>query len=163
SFMRSPSMSRLPPVIGSSPAIILSSVDFPQPEGPTKTTNSPGATSRSMPCTTCISPYFLKTFCRTTLVDMLRNPLRQPTRIFRVVRHDGEPPLLAGLGRMRHRGDDVERPARIRAGHGQRPGAGEGIVEPCHLRRETRRDGFPVRQQVHDSLRGLVAARGDGP
>ncbi|MNL62294.1 hypothetical protein D3C87_1863030 [compost metagenome] len=30
-----------PPEISSSPAIIRSSVDLPQPEGPTSTTNSP--------------------------------------------------------------------------------------------------------------------------
>ncbi len=36
SFMRWPSISRSPPVIGSSPAIMRSSVDLPQPEGPTK-------------------------------------------------------------------------------------------------------------------------------
>ena len=52
----STSFTTLPPIddlaLGdgsSSPAIMLSSVDFPQPEGPTKTTNSPSATSRSAP------------------------------------------------------------------------------------------------------------------
>ena len=38
-----------PPLMSSSPAIIRSSVDFPQPDGPTKTTNSPSATSRLAP------------------------------------------------------------------------------------------------------------------
>ena len=38
-----------PPVMRSSPAIMRSSVDLPQPEGPTSTTNSPSAISRSMP------------------------------------------------------------------------------------------------------------------
>jgi hypothetical protein len=37
----------VPAVIGSSPAIIRSAVVFPHPDGPTKTTNSPSATSRS--------------------------------------------------------------------------------------------------------------------
>ncbi len=35
-----------PSVISSRPAIILSVVDFPHPEGPTKTTNSLSAISR---------------------------------------------------------------------------------------------------------------------
>jgi hypothetical protein len=36
-----PSISSVPPVIFSSPAIIRRSVDLPQPEGPTKTISSP--------------------------------------------------------------------------------------------------------------------------
>ena len=40
-----------PPLIVSSPAIIRSVVDLAQPEGPTRTMNSPSATSRSIPCT----------------------------------------------------------------------------------------------------------------
>jgi hypothetical protein len=56
SFMRWPSIIMSPPEIGSSPAIIRSSVDFPQPEGPTNTVNSPGSITRSMPWMTSISP-----------------------------------------------------------------------------------------------------------
>ena len=43
-----PSMLMVPPVVSSRPAIRRSSVDLPQPEGPTKTTNSPSSMSRSM-------------------------------------------------------------------------------------------------------------------
>ncbi len=39
----------VPPVMLSSPAIIRSSVDLPQPEGPTSTTNSPSAMSTLTP------------------------------------------------------------------------------------------------------------------
>ena len=42
---RSP-MLIVPPVISSRPAIDLSAVDFPHPEGPTSTMNSPSFTSR---------------------------------------------------------------------------------------------------------------------
>lgn len=48
SLARPPSMVRSPAVIFSSPAIMRSKVDLPQPDGPTKTTNSRSATSRSM-------------------------------------------------------------------------------------------------------------------
>ena len=41
-----PSMARSPAVMSSSPAIIRSSVDLPQPEGPTNTTNSPSLMSQ---------------------------------------------------------------------------------------------------------------------
>ncbi len=41
-----------PPVIASRPATMRSSVDLPQPDGPTMTMNSPSPISMSMPCTT---------------------------------------------------------------------------------------------------------------
>ena len=46
SFTFRSSMKTLPLLISSSPAIIRSVVDFPQPDGPTKTMNSPSFTSR---------------------------------------------------------------------------------------------------------------------
>src|SRR5688572_15511512 len=55
-----------PPVISSRPAIIRSSVDLPQPEGPTKTTNSPERIARSMPWITWLSPYALTTLVSVT-------------------------------------------------------------------------------------------------
>ena len=45
-----------PDVIASSPATIRSSVDLPQPDGPTMTMNSPSATSVVTPWMTCRSP-----------------------------------------------------------------------------------------------------------
>ena len=56
SFIRCPSISSVPPVIDSSPAIIRSSVDLPQPEGPTKTTSSPFSMSRLMSRRTLTGP-----------------------------------------------------------------------------------------------------------
>src|SRR5512146_1609695 len=51
-----PPMRSSPAVISSSPAIARNRVDFPQPDGPTKTTNSPSLISRSMPCNISIFP-----------------------------------------------------------------------------------------------------------
>ncbi len=51
SLTMSPPIQISPPVISSSPATMRSVVDLPQPEGPTSTTNSSSAISRSMPCT----------------------------------------------------------------------------------------------------------------
>ena len=48
SFTRSPPMIRSPEVMSSSPAIIRSAVDFPQPDGPTRIMNSPSPMSRSI-------------------------------------------------------------------------------------------------------------------
>src|SRR5258706_7768881 len=43
-----PPINSSPSVMSSSPAIMLSVVDLPQPDGPTRMTNSPSATSRLM-------------------------------------------------------------------------------------------------------------------
>ena len=51
SLTTSPPTLTVPEVMSSSPAIIRSALVLPQPEGPTKTTNSPSATSRSSSCT----------------------------------------------------------------------------------------------------------------
>src|SRR5438445_893546 len=56
--MSRPSSSSEPALISSRPAINRSSVDLPQPEGPTKTTNSPRSMTRSMPWMTWASPNF---------------------------------------------------------------------------------------------------------
>src|SRR3954452_9767181 len=47
-----PPISMLPALARSSPAIMLSRVDLPQPDGPTSTANSPLSMSRSMPFST---------------------------------------------------------------------------------------------------------------
>src|SRR5262245_14738293 len=62
SLTRLPSILISPPLTSSSPAIILSSVDLPQPEGPTSTMNSPSLISRSTPCRTCTLPKLFWTF-----------------------------------------------------------------------------------------------------
>ena len=43
SLIARPSMRISPAVIGSSPAMVLSSVDLPQPDGPTSTRNPPSS------------------------------------------------------------------------------------------------------------------------
>src|SRR5665213_2788375 len=45
-----------PEVTSSSPAIILRSVDLPQPDGPTMTRNSPSKMSRETPSTAVTAP-----------------------------------------------------------------------------------------------------------
>src|SRR6202011_3482328 len=66
SLTTSPPIMMSPPVMSSSPAIIRSVVDFPQPDGPTSTTNSWSAMSRSMPRTASTSSYFLTTLRNVT-------------------------------------------------------------------------------------------------
>src|SRR5438105_13089191 len=61
-----PSMAISPPEISSRPASIRSSVDLPQPDGPTSTMNSPLWMSNSMPCMTRVAPYFFSTARKET-------------------------------------------------------------------------------------------------
>src|SRR3974390_655118 len=66
SFTTSPPIRISPPVMSSSPAIIRSVVVFPQPEGPTRTTNSLSEMSRSIPRTAGTSSYCLTTLRSVT-------------------------------------------------------------------------------------------------
>src|SRR5690242_17244032 len=66
SLTTSPPIRISPPEMSSSPAIIRSVVDLPQPDGPTRTTNSLSAISRSMPRTASTSSYILTTLRRFT-------------------------------------------------------------------------------------------------
>src|SRR5262245_16096920 len=80
-----------PAVWSSSPATIRSSVLLPQPEGPTNTTNSPSAMSRSMPLIASKSPKDLRTPCS------LRDPTGCPSQI------DGAAGAHALIGRQHNR------------------------------------------------------------
>src|SRR5471032_1816726 len=65
-----------PPEISSSPAIMRSRVDLPQPEGPTSTQNSPFAISMSTPWTTGVEPNDLCTpFKVTAAISLLHFPV----------------------------------------------------------------------------------------
>src|SRR5215213_7422137 len=60
-------MKTLPPLMSSRPAIMRRAVDFPQPDGPTKTTNSPSGISRFILSTAITSsPKTLVTSSRVT-------------------------------------------------------------------------------------------------
>src|SRR5262249_27441641 len=61
SLTTSPSTAISPSLISSSPAIMRKVVDLPQPDGPTSTTNSLSAMSRSMPRTASVSSKRLTT------------------------------------------------------------------------------------------------------
>src|SRR5690606_33593953 len=65
-----------PEVMSSSPEIMRSSVDLPQPDGPTKTTNSPSETSRSMPLMIWASPKDFSRFLRLNC-DMIASPAKR--------------------------------------------------------------------------------------
>src|SRR5690348_12086745 len=60
-----------PEVIDSRPAIVLSSVDLPQPEGPTSTRNPPFSSEMSMPCRISRAPYrFRKELISSMDIDL---------------------------------------------------------------------------------------------
>src|ERR1700741_5356897 len=79
SLTSTPSISMRPPAVSSSPAISRSRVDLPQPDGPTKTTNSPSSISRSTDGMIVTSPNVLLTPFRTILSLMPTLPGCRPS------------------------------------------------------------------------------------
>ena len=67
SFTRCPRINTSPPVGLSSPAIILSTVVFPPPLGPSKAINSPSFTEKDTLPTAVTSPNCLVTFFSSML------------------------------------------------------------------------------------------------
>ncbi len=78
SFIRVSPIIKSPLVMVSSPAIMRSRVDFPQPDGPTKTTNSPSSMSRLISFDTTTSPQAFVTFLSCTLAMPFSLPSLQP-------------------------------------------------------------------------------------
>src|SRR6185295_15742855 len=101
-----------PPEIFSRPAIMRSSVDLPQPDGPTSTQNSPSAIETSTPCTTSVEPNDLRTALRATAA---MGPL-----------------VYLGLGRRRGAFEEVEVAALVGLFHVLREdGAVAALVFAC--------------------------------
>ena len=69
-----PSMAYVPAVGESRQPMIAMSVDFPEPEGPTRATNSPRRTVRSIPRSACtVMPFEPKTFVRPRVSTIARS------------------------------------------------------------------------------------------
>src|SRR6516162_4098982 len=64
-----PSISTTPASVSSKPAITLSNVDFPQPDGPSRTVKSPASIGRWMSFSTCRGPKDLES-AETETADM---------------------------------------------------------------------------------------------
>src|SRR5271154_5258833 len=112
-----PPMLISPPLISSSPAIMRSSVDLPQPEGPTSTQNSPSAIEMSTPCTTGVVPNDLRTwrsptsamfrvhlpFLAVALAGLVHVPAHRDARGARIALRDrGDDRLVLADGVGRH-------------------------------------------------------------
>src|SRR5439155_712567 len=119
------------------PAILRSSVDLPQPEGPTSTQNSPSAMEMSTPCTTSVEPKDLRT-PRNETADIV-SPPRENARAcivpynfahLKANFHGGQ---AGRQDRVHHRG---------RAGHG--PGRGARL----RARRRPRLGDRPQRENA---------------
>src|SRR5256885_4441281 len=76
----------VPPSIRSRPARHRSSVVLPQPDGPSRTMNSPSRTSRSTSLSATVLPKTLRTDSNATL-DMFSSPTRSP-KIEQVLAHE---------------------------------------------------------------------------
>src|SRR5437868_6935492 len=92
-----PSISTWPAVAVSSPAMMRSVVDLPQPEGPRSTQNEPGSICRSTACRAVLSPHDLA--IRFNSMDDIESGRRRAaprragplggTRIHEVTEHGG--------------------------------------------------------------------------
>src|SRR5256885_3482373 len=82
---RSP-MRTVPPSIRSRPARHRSSVVLPQPDGPSRTMNSPSRTRRATSLRAIVFPKTLRTDSNATL-DMFSSPTRSP-KIEQVLAHE---------------------------------------------------------------------------
>src|SRR3989475_8365864 len=121
---RSPPMSISPDVGRSSPAIIRSSVVFPEPEDPSRTRNSPSRIERSTPSTAWRSPKCFLRFRISTpaTVGALAPglpPLGRGVRLLRQVHRRGIDDVVGALGHLHL----LHRPRRL-AGCRPRPAAG---------------------------------------
>src|SRR5579875_3220484 len=97
-----PSMRISPEVTRSSPATMRSKVDFPQPDGPTMTTNSPSATSRFTPLSTIVLPSNdFETFAKVKLATSLFG-LDQPANEPALHRHHDDERRQHRKQRRRH-------------------------------------------------------------
>src|SRR5215217_5170872 len=130
-------MSTLPVEGLSSPAATLSSVDFPQPVGPTIATNSPGKTRSSIPRTAVYVPPFTakviaKSRSATAVVSIVTlSRTRRMTRTLTLrFRH--------ASGRNHDPGDPFVRDRNRETAHGQRQ----------DKRRQLRTIQGPPRQEV---------------
>jgi hypothetical protein len=72
-------MAMAPSLTCSSPAMMRSSVDFPQPDGPTSTRNSPSGMASSMSCSTCTLPKAFATLS-ISIVAMRTLPIARPSQ-----------------------------------------------------------------------------------
>src|SRR2546426_10642503 len=139
---RSPPMSISPDVGRSGPAIIRSSVVFPEPEGRSRTRNPPSRIERSTPSTAWRSPKCFLRFRISTpaTVGALAPglpPLGRGIRLLRQVHRRGIDDVVRALGhlhllhRLRRGGGGRPRPAAGRAPPAPGPpGQGGGPAEP---------------------------------
>src|SRR5215468_2852776 len=88
-----------PELMFSNPAIIRNRVDLPQPDGPTRMTNSPSSISTLTPCRTSVEPNDLRTLRMETLAMIL---LDDPLSDQGGVAAKSPSPCGKGLGRGGH-------------------------------------------------------------
>src|SRR6266850_3093792 len=147
---RSP-MRTVPPSMRSRPARHLSSVVFPQPEGPSRTMNSPSRTRRSTSLSAVVFPKVLRTDSNATL-DMVSSPSRSP-EIEQVLAHEED---------KEERWDDHEEAAREAeverrdVQRGQDLGRQRGVADRQDRRRE---DFIPRSHEAEDRRRREAGKR----
>src|SRR4029079_178838 len=126
---RSP-MKMRPEVTDSRPATMRSAVVLPQPEGPSRTRNSPSAMSRSRPFTTSTAPKDFRMFSRDTFMRSAFHGADEEAAGDVLLQHAGDD----DDGRDHHTDEDGHVPPLRPAGgvlrrHEHRHGLGVGVGE----------------------------------
>src|SRR5918993_2250553 len=140
-----------PPVMFSSPAIMRKSVDFPQPEGPTRMTNSPSSMSIDTPWITGVAPKLLVTSLISTDAICAESPF-----LF-------EPPATASRQALKieeqRPGADAGRSARTTGlpssprGRSRASALAAFFIGGHHRRSPTRDQAFLPRPGDHEAVR----------
>jgi hypothetical protein len=132
---RIPSRRISPSVRSSRPAIILSSVDFPQPEGPTNTVNEPVSTVKSIPWITSIDWKLFRTLISSRCATLVRPDNQSLARP-----HDApsakQDEITVTLGRLPVDDDAARQGRQPQPGHGQFPASDRqdgGAAAEFHL------------------------------
>src|SRR4051794_38463693 len=156
---RSP-IRRLPSEISSRPAIIRRLVVLPQPDGPTRTMNSPSPISRLRSFTAWKSPYIFWTLSNVT-VAMAQPPL---PAVLREPMHPAAEADVDGLRTRTARGQRIVEAAQPgRKGGASRLGpkcdrAGTDWPRPC-LRSLDQRVAAPACDSVERALAGSLVTK----
>src|SRR5690348_2829609 len=122
--MRRPPMWMSPLSTSSRPQIARSSVDLPQPEGPTKTMNSPSSIVRSIPCRIGLAPKDLRTPASTRFAICAG-----------LSAQDDLDAVAAAIRAQRHQGRAILQRYRlaVQRGRGHRRVAADAVVDHADL------------------------------
>src|SRR5580704_15878607 len=165
-FTTCPPMSSSPAVMSSRPAIMFSTVDFPEPDGPTRMTNSPSAISR-LKSSTASDPSGKRLVMWSSAISATCLSLT-PLALDRAGRQPGDDPALEEQHEDDDRDGDDHRGGRDRTGRNGEYRAAAEVLHGGRCRPRADRRGERDREQEvvpagqeHQDRRGDHSRRGE--